>query len=232
MRCIGALVAIASAGCITALPPGTARTLPRGAWQVNAAQTDVIVSQRSDVESGTSHLFGPELGIRYGVTDRVEVGGRLVPMGGALGAKFAVLRAPTAENGIDLAIAPEGFVLGEVGQAGDQNWIALVQVPVLVGISLRGHQLVGGVHLAQMLQQSTSLGTPPSETRYRRDVTVVGTSLGLAFRVTRGFRIYPQAGIGWPAREHVVTTSAPAGYELPRLSRWAQASLGFLLGGE
>ena len=134
------LAAFALAGCPSISTMATARTIPEGTYQyaVTAGYSvlsEAVVNDEGRPEGVTAP--GLELGVRYGLTDRIELGGRIFPVGAEAGAKLQVLRAPTTDRGLDLAVAPSLSVYPwSKGFAGWGN----LSIPI--GFNVGGNQLV------------------------------------------------------------------------------------------
>ncbi len=235
-RFIPGLVALLAGGCITTLPLGSARTVPRGTIQVHATQSIVRGEPSGTPDPDFRDAFAhpgyatPELGVVYGITDRVEAGARLRARGGGIGAKVAHHRAPSVERGIDVAVAAEAGVFGTYEKDADAaEGIAYAQVPLLVGVNLSGIQLVAGAHYEHVRGWGICINDGEC------DVDMAGGSLGVSIPVRNGLRLYPQLGTTWVVHQR---TSPPQGanptYWDPGdyRGRIVQVSLGFLLGGE
>ncbi len=210
------------AGCPSFSTMGTARTLPKGKGQFFVAPGGMVLKDFQRDSNGQYESFGlptVEFGGRYGVSDGVEVGGKVWMMGAELDTKFALLRAPTADAGLDLALAPSLSFYPFT--SGDQNatygWLHL---PLLVGVNLGGSQLVVGPRVSGML--ITGSGD---------DISAIwlGGSLGYAWKVGDGFRVLPEVSVAYPAR---VTVSATTDTDLVPDGAIIQGSIGLLFGGD
>lgn len=223
MRRLALLTALALlAGCPSFSTMGTARTLPKGKGQFFVAPGGMVLKDFQRDSTGQYESFGlptVEFGGRYGVTDGVEVGGKVWMMGAELDTKFALLRAPTDDAGLDVALAPAvslyPFTSGD--QDATYGWLHL---PLLVGVNLGGSQLVLGPRVSGML--ITGSGD---------DISAVwlGGSVGFAWKVGDGFRILPELSVAYPAH---VTVGATTSTDLVPDGAIIQGSIGLLFGGD
>jgi hypothetical protein len=171
-----------ASGCVST---GMARTLDPGHFQVTltpGVQGIAHVDSKGVHVSSTNYLPQLELGARYGVTPRMDLGARLFLLGAEADARFALLRAPSMKSGVDLTFAPA------VGVSVIQGWLPHVQLPLLLGVNLGGSQLVLGPRVGL-------LGLAP----------FIGTSLGWAIPLGGSFRVMPELTLVQPI------TSEPAG---------------------
>ncbi len=235
-RFVPGLAALLAGGCLTTLPLGSARTVPRGTIQVHATQSIVRGEPSGTPDPASPGTFAhpgyatPELGVIYGITDRVETGARLRAHGGGIGARVAVVRAPSVRRGVDVAIAAEAGVFGTYQKDGSSaQGLAYVQVPLLVGVNLSRTQLVAGAHYQHVRGWGICIDDGQC------DVDMAGGSLGVSIPIRDGFRLYPQFGTTWVVHQK---TSPPQGVDPSYFEpgdyrgRIVQLSLGFLVGGE
>lgn len=210
------------AGCPSFSTMGTARTLPKGKGQFFVAPGGMVLKDFQRDSTGQYESFGlptVEFGGRYGVADGVEVGGKVWMMGAELDTKLALLRAPTADAGLDVALAPAISLYPFT--SGDQNatygWLHL---PLLVGVNLGGSQLVLGPRVSGMLVTGSG-----------DDISALwlGGSIGYAWKVGDGFRILPELSVAYPAH---VTVGASTDTDLVPEGAIIQGSIGLLFGGD
>lgn len=210
-------------GCPSFTTMGTARTMPKGKAQVYFA-TGVTMLRDFQLDSAASEpdsfsLPSFEAGARYAVTDRIEVGGKLFPLGTELNAKFGLVRSPSPDEGVSVALAPAVSVYSfEAGESATYLWL---HAPLLVGLALPGgSELTLGPRASGMLVRSGG---------DRLDALFLGGSLGLAWKVADGFRILPEVSASYPVAASVggagVVDFEPRGVVV-------QANVGFLLGGD
>ena len=174
-------------GCPSISTSGMARTLNQGSMQG-------FVSPGFDVLGGLT-VPQVEVGGRYGVTDHIEFGAKAWFFGASLDGKFALLRAPSMQGGVDLSLNPSVayFGLGVSGTDGNTGNLGLltVQLPVLVGVNFSGHQLMIGPKLVGHVgsgEAASGLGVSTNAGQ----LVGVGSSLGVAFKLGEEFRLMPE----------------------------------------
>ena len=194
-----ALAVIPLAGCASISTMTTARTLNQHEHQFFAA-FEVAGSPDKKLQKVVNGALEWEIGARYGLTDRVELGLRIFTAGAQLEPKFALLRAPSNESGVDLALAPSvGFTNfymsgGDMAGAVHHNTIYGV-LPLLFGGNFAGgHQLVIGAKLMdwELLPDGTGDSPRPANAVY------LAASLGFGIQATRWLRIIPEISFAYP----------------------------------
>ena len=185
------------AGCPSFTTMGTARTVKRDTTQTWVAPE--FMGMTVDTGDGNESFSVPqfELGMRRGVTDTVDVGAKLWLLGMAIDAKFQLLRSPTGDSGIDLAISPG---LGWLGfNDGDGNGFNVVTGYASLPI---GINLPGGSQFVLLL--SAPDGSVATGAR-----AVLGAAAGrsrparvalAAYRYLPGFSLAAEAVYRWVAR--------------------------------
>ena len=119
------------AGCLPAGAFTSARPIPHGTFE-HVASVEGVGAQFGD---GTTLSGGvPSYGLRYGATDRVEIGGRVSPLSLEASAKVGLIRT----EGFALAVAPRltstsGLLLLAVTH---QPYAVYARLPVLVTVQL------------------------------------------------------------------------------------------------
>ena len=212
------------AGCPSFSTLGTARTLPRGKGQLFVAPGGMVLQEfQRDPVTGRPESFGMptvEFGGRYGVTDGVEVGGKLWFVGSELSGKFALARSESADAGLDVALAPAVSIYPF--RSGDLNaTYAWLHLPLLLGLNTGGgSQLVIGPRASGMFIRGSGDGVT---------ALWLGGSLGYAWKVGDGFRILPELSLAYPASVRLGQTSATS---LEPKGALIQGSVGFLFGGD
>lgn len=200
-------------GCASFSTFGLARTLNQGAVQGWVAPGAGGGSASTTVANGTggttsqsATLAYPLLegGVRFGVTDNVELGGKLGFNGLTVESKFALVRSPSMDSGVNLSLAPAvGFIAyGASSGSGANSSSAFFgalsfHLPVLIGIDFGGHELVLGPRIVdQVLFGAGSSGSASSSSTI--NIFYVGGSVGFAIRASSGVRILPEIAIGVP----------------------------------
>jgi hypothetical protein len=224
-----ALVPVLALGLLTGCPSfttmGTARTMPKGKGQFYFATGAMALTsfQKDEATGEVDNFTFPsfEVGGRYAVSDGVEVGGKVWPLGAELNTKFGLVRSSTQDAGINLAIAPAASVYAFSAGSSETATYLWLHAPLLVGIAVPGgSELTFGPRVSDMLV--TSGGD-------RLNVVFLGASLGYAWKVGDGFRILPEITFTYPVSASVggsnVTNFEPQGAII-------QANIGFLMGGD
>ena len=122
-----------------------------------------------------------EVGARYGVSDRVDLGLRIGDSGATATTRVQLVRTD-GEVGFELLIAPGlQYVYSED---------LFVELPVVMGLRLRGgHELL----LAPRVAWQSSF--VPSGLDHPAQYVFVGGSLGFAWQVTRRVALVPELGV-------------------------------------
>jgi hypothetical protein len=135
-RCARALLALVLAllgGCASFVRPDRARTLPAGEVEFLMA-TSMYAGERQDGNAANVDLV-----FRGGLSDRVELGGRVSLLYVGADVKVQLLRAPFPDCGVDIALAPS------LGYGADITWDsggAQVGLPLMIAINSAGYQLL------------------------------------------------------------------------------------------
>lgn len=173
------------AGCPSVSTTGLARTMNRGSIQGFIAPGFITLE-------GVT-LPQIEAGGRYAVSDRVEIGAKLWLIGAGVDGKFALLRAPSMQSGMDLSIDPMISYLGlgaDVGDTSGSVSMVTVVLPVLIGINFSGHQLILGPKAVGHGVFGTSENV---EGTFASGQTLgLGGTVGLALKAGAKFRIMPE----------------------------------------
>ena len=216
-------LAVLLTGCPSFTTMGTAKTLPKGKSQMYVATGAISLADfQQDSATGSYDSFTMpsfEVGGRFGVSERVEVGGKVWPLGAELNAKLGLARADEG-GGLSLALAPAGslYAFSSGDAKGTYVWLHL---PVLVGLDLPGgSELTIGPRISDMIVSSGG---------DTLNVVWLGGSLGFAWKVSDGFRILPELTFAYPASASVGGTSVT---NLEPKGGVIQANLGFLFGGD
>lgn len=156
---MAALVAF-GAGCASQVGMGRATTLAKGGVRLGMALEGSVLSAQltptQPVPGPWAHMV---LGTHVGVTDDVEVGGRLwgfalpglfADIGGALDTKVQLRRSPPGNRGLDVAAALSlSYTHPTLGGA---PWHVFGgTLPLLLGFNFGRHQLVLGPRVADFV---------------------------------------------------------------------------------
>jgi hypothetical protein len=136
------IISLALTGCPSLSTMQTPRTVPQGQVRFGlgfeavgiktAARTDSSTGTTTPSESVTFPQF--ELTLRYGVTDNLDIGGKLYLIGAEAGFKYQFLRGP-----LDVAIAPAASYISIGSSSGDTSSsvsATYLHLPVLFGFNL------------------------------------------------------------------------------------------------
>lgn len=216
------------AGCPSFSTMGTARTLPKGSTQFWVAP-EVVTVRDFGVNTGSpkssASLVQVEAGVRYGITDSVELDAKAWELGLSLGAKFQLFRSGSPDSGIDIAIDPAVAYLSYAdtdGNSGSNNTsagTATFYLPVLLGVNVGGgSQIVLAPKVVDQVFFASGSSTYPN-------LLWAGGSLGFAWKLSDSFRLMPEVSAVYP----VSFTHGTA--DLTFKGVMIQSGLGLLFGG-
>lgn len=221
MRRLGLVAALFLGGCASFSTMTTARTVAPDTNQLWIAPefAGMTIDSGNPPERDTISVPQFELGFRRGITDGVELGGKLWLLGMALQSKFQVVRSAAEDSGIDVAIAPSIGWLG-VNSSGSNFNVVTGYLDVPIGINVYGgSQLVltpKAVYQRYMARDSGSSGS--------FDLLFLGGSVGYAWKLGTT-RILPEISMLQP----IINPSS--GSDLRYNGVVFQGGLGFLFGG-
>jgi hypothetical protein len=182
-------VAIGAEGCTAMSTVKTATTVPRGETQVFAA---VEGNGGAPVELPVKPLL-PELvvGARRGLTERVELGGKLtsLPLGrrittAALEAQVKVQLRRRPDSRFEVAVGPAtGFRW--ISSSGASMQVSYATLPLLLGCNVGRHQIVVAPEAGLQLWTSAGAGHVWAP--------VAGLTLGFVWRLGERFALVPEA---------------------------------------
>lgn len=209
-------------GCVAISSVQTADTLGAGRLQVG-------------IEPGVAGVIEPsrrvslapaaDVAVRYGATDRLDVGGRFGQSGLELqlklmvtppGSRVAVSVAPHLAGQLRVSSTAAGG-LDVTGQ------LVNLGLPVLIGLRLGAHQLVLGPRLH--LLASVPFDTTERATR----LFAAGGSVGVALQVSRAVAVMPELALVVPLSSTPLVTTMDTFTQLAG-GVLVQARLAFLLG--
>ena len=211
--------AVVVSGCPTASSLSSARTLDRGAVEVTVAPTvinGIALGQNDDGQTTSSVVGVPsaEAHIRYGISDRVEIGAKLYLGGFAGHLKLGLIRSETADDGFNLSFDP-GLSYAGIGAGGVGVGVVYLYLPVLAGYRFGGHELTFGPRLVPVLAGVT-VGSGSGNGM----VVLGGGSLGISLRLGDSFRLHPELSLLAPLNQDPSDSQGAM----------AQFSLGFSFG--
>lgn len=194
---------IGSTGCMAIGAVQTAQTLGEGNYEVSI-EPGVYGAA---VAGEGSQAFSLNVGFRFGVTDRFDIGGRVGTTLGEVQTKI-LLSDPENEN-FALSIAPAigGFGFGTgVGSVGVLN----IPVPVLIGFKFGRHELTLGPRI-QNLVLFGSAGAGNSNADASLYVLMAGGSVGFAAQLGERFRLLPELAVAAPIYGSASASATGAG---------------------
>jgi hypothetical protein len=224
---------LALTGCPSFSTFGLARTLNHGevqGWVAPGGGGAVTINSSSTTNAAVGYPL-IEGGVRYGITDHVEFGGRLGLNGVNIDMKLAALRSESMDHGFNLSFAPSvglnGFgatTSGTGGGGGGFIGALSIALPILFGIDFGGHELIIGPRvLDQVLFGAVSSGSSGGSTT--ANIFYIGGSIGVAIRANSVLRIIPEIAIGVPVVESAANLNSNTFGALV-----FQAGVGFLFG--
>ena len=182
-------VGLLGTGCASINAAQTANTMGKGGLQIGLEPAVEAFSGSNGL--GTGYAPRVDLAVRYGVTDSIDIGGKVGSSLAELDGKFQ-LTDPASQSFV-LSLAPSigGFVFGS---AGNTAGAFTAKLPLLIGIGFGGHQLVLGPTLTDILGE----GSDSSGNSAVTNIFGVGATIGVAFRLSDGFRLMPEFGFMVP----------------------------------
>ncbi|MBL8952228.1 MAG: hypothetical protein JNK82_15705, partial [Myxococcaceae bacterium] len=188
-------LAVAASGCITTGNMQRAETLGRGNFEfgVEPGLWAGIITNRN-ANAGNVYLPSLNFSARFGVSDRVDIGGRFGSGILELQTKF-MLTAPESSFVLSLAPTVQGFAFGGSAGAGFVGvGFANIAVPLLIGFKFGPHELTLGPRVNNFLLFGGS-GVGGSAVAY---AFLPGLSVGFAARVTDFFELMPEVSVALP----------------------------------
>jgi hypothetical protein len=213
----GLLLPVILSACVSLGPPQTAHTAGKGNWQL-ATNLNYQAQVHQD---GAAALPMAGIGGRYGVTDWLDVGGRLGPSGVETQLKFGL---PTGA-GPAISVAPSAAVAG-LEYEGMSLTVLNFALPVLIGIELpRGRQLILGPRAHNLVVHGAA-----GSSRSTMSVLSAGSTIGLAVPLGGGW-IIPEIGFLHPLVTTVDRSDGLGGTVWRGRRSYLEAQLGFVFGG-
>jgi hypothetical protein len=198
-------------GCPSFTNLKTARAMDKGEYEITVAgEVGGISAPSSGASQNGVVLVYPQFEVagRWGVTDGLDLGFKVYPIGAEFDATIQLLR-----GGFDLALAPGvgAFGFGAFGGGDSVGYFAVpVHLDVLAGLPFGdGHEFVFGPGLYSFfaLTGSSGGGSSASST----GVTLMaGGTVGVSLRAGRGLRIMPEFNIYFPFAGAVSSGSSSA----------------------
>ena len=187
-KMIGTLAALTLAsGCASIGSMQTADTLGKGNLQFGV-EPGVwgAAAIRGDAEGfAFTHL---DVALRYGVSDTVDIGGRLGSSLAEFQTKFLLTDPSDPSKAISLAPAVSGILIGSGDGGGGYTHL---QVPLLFGLKTRGgSEFVVGPRISNATFFGLGGGSDGMV-----NILSAGASVGYAARLGKGFRLMPEVAV-------------------------------------
>jgi hypothetical protein len=203
------IVSLALTGCPSLSTMQTPRTVPQGQvrFGLGFEAVGIKTAARTD-SSGTttpsqSVTFPQlELTLRYGVTDNLDVGGKLYLIGAEAGFKYQFLRGP-----LDVAVAPAASYISFGSSSGSSSSsisATYLHLPVLFGINLNDNVAISfGPKLLYTIA-SVSAGDTSDRASAATSGLWLGGYVSLPLKVGSAFWIAPELNVYRPLKEDVL----------------------------
>jgi hypothetical protein len=215
-----AAVSVLASGCASLSSFETARTLGRG--KVEFSLEPGVGGALADPALAHSGLapWAPQgnVAVRGGVSDSVDLGGRVGTTGAEIQTRFALL--PNGFSVVHLSLAP---AVGYFPPIGGVRGFVFAQLPLLFGVETGGgSELVLGPKVLDISYPGAG----------RSSSLFAGASLGFRIQLARHFALHPEVAGAWnvlqsPSGEAVLlnATGQYSGAAAPLI---VQAGLGFI----
>lgn len=180
---LAALVGLATA-CATASTMQTASTVGAGKLQAAVEPSVSYAANGTEMASGAV----TSLGIRYGLTNAIDIGGRFGAAGTELHTKIAFTKH---DSPVQLSIAPS--VAAGLGFGNGNGGAVKGDIPLLLGLPIGAAELVIGGRAAEvMVVQHPDIGDDTVWLPY------VGGVLGAKLPPTGKVTPFPEVAVLWP----------------------------------
>ncbi len=220
--------ALLATGCASLNAAQTANTMGKGAFQFGLEPAVEAFSGNNGL--GTTYAPRVDLALRYGITDSIDIGGKVGSSLIELNAKFQL--TDPANKSLVLSLAPSlgGFVFGSAGNTAGSFTI---KVPLLIGIGVGdGNQLVFGPNIQDIIVEASGDNTngDGSTASTISNLFCLGASVGFVLKAGEGFRLMPEFGVLIPVTGVSNTNGTSTSAGLGSSGFLWQAGLTFLFG--
>lgn len=182
-----------AAGCASFSTMSTARTTAKDTNQIWVAPEFVGMTYDSGTDRQSFSVPQFELGMRRGITDDFELGGKLWLLGAALEGKVQLVRSPSQDSGIDIALAPAIGWLGLNSSDGSDFNVVTLYLNLPIGVNVPGgSQLVLTPKAIYQRYMASGGGGSGSA-----DLVFLGGSVGFALKLGSTY-ILPEVSIMQP----------------------------------
>jgi len=204
------IVSLALTGCPSLSTMQTPRTVPQGQVRFGlgfeavgiktAARTD-SAGNTTPSESVTFPQF--ELTLRYGVTDNLDIGGKLYLIGAEAGFKYQFLRGP-----LDVAVAPAASYIS-IGSSSNGSSSSLsatyLHLPVLFGLNLNDNVAISfGPKFLYTIASISASDSGNDRSSAATSGLWVGGYVSLPLKVGHAFWLAPEINVYRPLKEDVL----------------------------
>lgn len=189
--CLAACVAAGGAGCASFSNHLTPRPTEKGKTEFHATADFIAFKQQNNKQQLLPNL---EIGIRHGLSDRADIGGKLYAFGLELNSRVAIVRSDTFDVGV-VPGASAAFV--SYATTEEAKFLALAfGMPLLFGLRMGGAgQLVFGPRLgAQIATQTNSNLSDASGVLTLQP----GGTLGVQLDLGDNFALFPEVNVIYP----------------------------------
>lgn len=189
-----AVMGLLATGCVSISHVQTADTLGKGRFQFAMEPGLAGAAVFAGDNSGVVPYPHVDLAMRYGVTDRVDLGVRFGSSLVELQSKFLLTSPENPDKAISVAPSVMTVFLGSDEEDADNSRYTNLALPVLIGFKTDGgSELVVGPRAILTRVSSQTDGVSSSA-----NLISIGGSVGYALRVANGFRVMPEVGVSYP----------------------------------
>ena len=204
------IVSLALTGCPSLSTMQTPRTVPLGQvrFGLGFEAVGIKTAARSDSSTGTttpsqSVTFPQlELSLRYGVTDNLDIGGKLYLIGAEAGFKYQFLRGP-----LDVAVAPAASYISFGSSSGSSSSsisATYLHLPVLFGLNLNDNVAISFGPKFLYTIASIAAGDTSDRSSAATSGLWIGGYVSLPLKVGHAFWIAPEINVYRPLKEDVL----------------------------
>jgi hypothetical protein len=191
------LALVLLAGCPSLSTMQTPSTVPKNQVRFGFGLEGVGYSETS----GSVTAPQMELSARYGVTDEIDVGGKLYFLGAEVGAKYQAVRGQ-----VDVAIAPALSYISISATASDGSdskfSVAYLHLPILIGLNVNDRLTLGFGPKLMYVLASGSASSGMEASSVTSDGIMTGGYGQIAFRVGDAFWLAPEINVYKPFTEN------------------------------
>ncbi len=204
------IVSLTLAGCPSLSTMQTPRTVPQGQVRLGLGFEALGIKTAAHTDSNGQSVPGEsitlpqfEFAARYGLTDNLDIGGKLYFFGAELGLKYQFLRGP-----LDVAIAPAASYIS-IGSSsnGSSGSISAtyLHLPVLFGLNLNENVVLSfGPKFLYTIASVTTSDSTSGRSSAATSGLWVGGYVSLPLKVGHAFWIAPEINVYRPLKEDVL----------------------------